>query len=255
MEKARKKIGFEEVWASIHELSERQKETDRQIRDTSKQFKETDIYLKEKFSELREQVQETGKQIKETGKQQKETNKQLKETDKQLKETDKLQKETDRQLKETDRQLREKFSELKDYVGGIGRNNGDVAESYFYETILNTMKIGELDFEIIEKNVKRKNRRQNLEGEYDIILTNSESIAIIEVKYKLHPDDIDKIVNKKIPVFKKLFPEKKDYKLYIVVAGLSIPDDSKKLAFKHGFFVLTQGGGKLNLEHDDIKTY
>ncbi|KPA19591.1 hypothetical protein MHK_000186 [Candidatus Magnetomorum sp. HK-1] len=195
MDTAQKKIGPDEVWASIYELSQRQKETDRQL------------------------------------------------------------KETDRQLKETDSYLREKFSELKKYVGGIGRNNGDVAETYFYETLSNTMKIGDLDFDIIEKNVKRKNRRQNLEGEYDIILTNSESIALIEVKYKLHPNDIEKLVNKKIPVFKKIFPEKKDYKLYIVVAGLTIPDNSKKLAFDHGFFVLTQGAGELNLEHGDIKTY
>jgi len=195
MEKIHKKIGYEDVWASIHELSQRQKETDRQL------------------------------------------------------------KETDRQLKETDKHLKEKFSELKEYVGGIARNNGDVAESYFYETIADTMKIGELDFDIIEKNVKRMNRRQNIRGEYDIILINSESIAIVEIKYKLHPGDIEKIVNKKIPVFKKLFPEKKDFKLYIAVAGLSVPDDSKKLAFKHGFFVLTQGGGKLNLEHDYIKIY
>ena len=206
METTLKQIGFKEVWASLHELTQRQKETDRQM-------KENDRNLTKKFSELREFI------------------------------------------KETDNHLKEKFSELKDYVGGIGRNNGDVAETYFYETISNTMKIGELDFDIIEKNVKRKNKRQNMEGEYDIIMTNSDSIAMIEIKYKLHPDDIEKIVNKKIPVFKQLFPEKKDYKLYIVVAGLTIPDESKKLAFKHGFFVLTQGAGQLNIEHDDIKSY
>jgi len=210
MNTARKKIGIDDVWAVIHELTLSQKETERQ-------FKEH-----------------------------------LKETDRQLKEQ---LKETDRQLKETDRHLKEKFSELKEYVGGIGRNNGDLAESYFYETLANTMKIGDLDFDFIEKNVKRINRRQNLEGEYDIILTNSESIAIIEVKYKFHPNDIDKVLNKKIPTFKKLFPDKKDYKLYIVIAALTIPDDTKKLAFDNGFFVLTQGGGKINLEHDIIKAY
>jgi len=202
LEKTRKKIGFEEVWASIHELTQRQKETDRQ----------------------------------------------QKETDRQLK-------ETDRQLKETDRQLKEKFSDLKEYVGGIGKNIGDAAESYFYETLANTMKIGDLDFDFIDKNVKRKNRRQNIEGEYDIILTNSESIAIIEIKHKFHPNDIDKLLNKKLPAFKKLFPDKKDYNIYIVVAGLSIPDDTKKLAFENGFFVMTQGGGKINVEHVDIKAY
>jgi len=230
MENTRKKIGFEDVWASIHELTQRQKETDRQLK-------------------------ETDRQIKETGEQLKETDRQLKETDRQVKETDKQIKETGEQLKETDQYLKEKFLDLKEYVGGIGRNIGDAAESYFYETLANSMKIGNLDFDFIDKNVKRKNRRQNIEGEYDIILTNSESIAIIEIKHKFHPNDIDKLLSKKIPAFKKLFPDKKDYKIYFVVAGFSIPDDTKKLAFENGFFVMTQGGGKINVEHVDIKAY
>ncbi|ETR68220.1 MAG: hypothetical protein OMM_04687 [Candidatus Magnetoglobus multicellularis str. Araruama] len=174
METTIKKIGFEEVWASIHDLTQRQKETDRQM-------KENNRYLTNQFSELRESIKETGRQIQ----------------------------ETDRQMKETDNHLREKFSDLKDYVGAIARNNGDFAETYFYETLSNTMKIGDLDFDFIEQNVKRINRRQNLAGEYDIILTNSDSIAMIEIKYKLHPNDIEKIVHKKIPVFKQLFPEKR----------------------------------------------
>jgi len=224
METDLKQIGFKEVWATIQELAERQKATDRQI-------KETNAHLNSQLSELRESIRDSDRQTKESIR------------------------DTDRQMKKTDNHLKEKFSDLKDYVGAIGRNNGDVAETYFYKTIANTMKIGELDFEIIEQNVKRKNRRKNMEGEYDIILTNSDSVAMVEIKYKLHPADIEKIVNKTIPVFKKLFPEKKDYKLYIVVAGMTIPDESKKLAFKHGFFVLTQGGGTLNIEHDHVKAY
>ena len=209
MENTGQQIGFREVWASIHELTQRQKETDRQIKETGKRQKETD------------------KQIKENGK----------------------------QLKETDRYLKEKFADLKEYVGGIGRNIGDAAESYFYETLANTMKIGDLDFDFIDKNVKRKNKRQNIEGEYDIILTNSESIAIIEIKHKFHSNDIDKLLNKKLPAFKKLFPDKKDFIIYFVVGGLSIPDDTKKLAFENGFFVMTQGGEKKNVDHIGIKAY
>jgi len=245
METTLKQIGFKEVWASIQELAERQKTTDRQIKATDRQIKENNNHLNSQISELRDSIRDTDRQIKENNNH---LNSQISELRESIR-------DTDRQMKETDNHLKEKFSDLKDYVGAIGRNNGDVAETYFYETIANTMKIGELDFEIIEQNVKRKNRRKNMEGEYDIILTNSDSIAMVEIKYKLHPDDIEKIVNKTIPVFKKLFPEKKDYKLYIVVAGMTIPDESKKLAFKHGFFVLTQGGGTLNIEHDHVKAY
>ena len=186
---------------------------------------------------------------------QKETDRQLKETDRQLKETSQSQKETDRQLKESFKVIRKEFSELKKYVGGIGRNNGDVAESYFYETLAKKMKIGNLNFHFIEKNVKKENRKEKLKGEYDIILTNSDSIAIVETKYKVHQNDIEKIKSKTIPNFRKLFPEKENYKIYAVIAGLCIPDDSIKLAFDYGFYVLTHGGGRLKIDHGDIKVY
>ena len=58
------KPSFESVWALLQEISERQKETDRQIR-------------------------ETDRIVKENAERQKETDRQMKETDRQMKETDK----------------------------------------------------------------------------------------------------------------------------------------------------------------------
>jgi len=51
-----------------------------------------------------------------------------------------------------------------------------------------------------------KSRRQGLEDEYDIVLYNHASVAIIEVKYKAHTKDIP-IVLKKAETFRLLFPE------------------------------------------------
>jgi len=51
-----------------------------------------------------------------------------------------------------------------------------------------------------------KSRRQGLEDEYDIVLYNHTSVAIIEVKYKAHTKDIP-IVLKKAETFRILFPE------------------------------------------------
>ncbi|MCL1818000.1 MAG: DUF3782 domain-containing protein, partial [Spirochaetaceae bacterium] len=66
-------LTFEKVWASLQEVAERQKETDRLIQETDRQQKET-----------AKQQEETAKQQEETAKQQKETAKQMKETDRQL---------------------------------------------------------------------------------------------------------------------------------------------------------------------------
>ncbi|GHV92745.1 hypothetical protein AGMMS50268_32480 [Spirochaetia bacterium] len=51
-------LTFEKVWASIMELKESQKETDRQLKETDRQMKET-----------REEIKENGRQMRESGKQ------------------------------------------------------------------------------------------------------------------------------------------------------------------------------------------
>ena len=63
---------------------------------------------------------------------QKETDRQQKETDIQIKELSGSQKETDIQLKETGRKL-DKVAKM---LGGIGDNQGDVAEDFFIIVLL-----------------------------------------------------------------------------------------------------------------------
>ncbi len=173
----------------------------------------------------------------------------------QIKETDRQMKETDRQMKETDKHLREKFSDLKDYVGNVGKNNGAVAESFFYNTLAKTMKLDRFTFDFIEPNVERINRRQNMKGEYDIVLTNSTVIVIVETKYKVHPNDIKKFKEKKLPMFRKLFPDKKNYILYGAIAGMAFPSEIKEMALEQGLFVLTQGKGNITVEKSDIQDF
>jgi len=180
---------------------------------------------------------------------------QMKETDRQIKSTDRQIKETDRQRKETERYLREKFSELKEYVGNIGQNNGAVAESFFYNTLAKSMKIDEFTFDFIDANVERQNRRQNIKGEYDIVLYNSSVITIVETKYKVHPNDIKALKEKKLPMFRRLYPDKKDFTLYGAIAGMAFPPEVKKMALEQGLFVLTQGGGNIHVEKSNLQTF
>ncbi|CAN2045550.1 DUF3782 domain-containing protein [Candidatus Magnetomoraceae bacterium gMMP-1] len=238
----------------------------------------TDINLKELVASLAVSQKETDRQLKETDRQLKETDRQLKETDKQWKETDRMltksfqelslsqkeltlsqkelslsQKETDKQLKESDRVLTKKFEKVSEIVGNIGNNNGDVAEDFFFNGLSENPELGELKFDVIDRNVTRRTKR--LEGEFDIVLTNSHTLVIIEVKYKLHPNDVDNVLNKKLPNFKKLFPQYKDFKMYGAVAAFSIPNESKHKAKEYGFFILTQSGNNIKILNDKARAY
>jgi hypothetical protein len=63
-------LTFEKVWASLRDVAERFKETDRQFKETDRKFKETDRQIKEtdrKFKETDKQFKETDRKISRLG--------------------------------------------------------------------------------------------------------------------------------------------------------------------------------------------
>ena len=154
------------------------------------------------------------------------------------------QKETDAQLKETDRKL-DKVAKM---LGGISTNQGDVAEDFFYNSLIKDNHLGSLAFDDVTKNMSK--HRGQLQEEYDIFLTNGNAIAIIEVKYKAHLEDIGKL-ERKFNNFKKLFPIYKDYKLYGAMASFYFNEETKDELLKQGYFVVERSADLLKAENSD----
>ena len=65
-------------------------------------------------------------------------------------------------------------------------------------------------------------------------------MAIIEVKYKVHPNVIDSL-EKKIEHL-KLMKEYKNYNIYAGVAGFKVPKEVIRKAEEKGYFVLKRKG-------------
>ncbi len=170
-----------------------------------------------------------------------------KQTDEQFRKTDEQFRKTDDKFGKERELLNEKFiqtdneiKKLSKLLGNIANNQGDVAEEFFFNTLRDTLKVGNLKFDDIAKNQFKE--RGGVRDEFDIFLTNGDSVAIVEVKYKAHENDIEKIKTKKVPNFRKLFPIYKDYKLYVGIAGFHINEDIVKKAEENGFFVLKRKG-------------
>ena len=70
---------------------------------------------------------------------------------------------------------------------------------------------------------------------------------IVEVKYKAHENDLDKL-DRKMKNFKKLFPIYQNFKQYGAIASFHINDDAKKEALKRGYFVLQRSGDLVHTE-------
>ncbi len=238
---------FKEIRQLLSELAISQIETSEMFKETDKKFKETDKLLTEKFRETDKKFKETDKKFKETDKKFKETDKLLtekfRETDKKFKETDKLLTEkfieTDKDFQETKRFIRE----LGKQIGGIGNSNGAFAEEFFYHGFDATMIVNGIKYDYISRNQNKK--INNIKGEYDIVLTNKNKILVIEVKYKLNKDQVIAFYEKKLPIFKTLFPEFKNFTIYGSVASLSFEKNSQKAAQECGLLVFTQSGDSI----------
>ena len=152
------------------------------------------------------------------------------------------QQKTDEQMKKTDskfQEIQEEIKKLSKYIGNIGNNEGDIAEEFFYNS-LHDRKVGGITYDFINKNITRK--RDDVEDEFDIVLVNGEDIAIIEVKYKAHERDLQRLLHKKYTNFKKLYPEYKNYKHHLGLASFYMSDDLKEEALSNQVMILRRKG-------------
>ena len=126
-------------------------------------------------------------------------------------------------------------------MGGIGNNLGDVAEEYSYSSLRHRKSLNGIKYDGVAR---------NLTGfvddrEWDLVLKKGDSVAVIEVKHKPHPNDIIDFATKKLPYFRQSQPEFANYKVYGGVAGMAFPASLKKQAEDLGLLALTQDGGKV----------
>ena len=146
------------------------------------------------------------------------------------------QAETDKQMKETQKTLK-KVTKL---VGNISNNQGDIAEEFFYNSLENNPTLAGINYDFIENNIHRS--KNKIEDEYDIFLVNGNDIAIIEVKYKAHKNDVEKLINKKYENFKILYPEYKNYNHHLGLASFNINESVKDIALKNNVILLQRKG-------------
>ena len=154
------------------------------------------------------------------------------------------QKITDEQMKRTD----EKLERIGISLGNVTNNQGDVAEEFFFNSLIKNNHLGSIHFDDVVKNMEK--HRGQLQEEYDLVMTNGDAVAIVEVKYKAHENDLDKL-DRKMTNFKKLFPIYQHYKQYGAIATFHINDAAKQEALKRGYFVLQRSGDLVHTESSD----
>ena len=178
------------------------------------------------------------------------------ETDRLIKEVGEKQMETDRQMAATDRKIAKTERLVKNIgktLGGMGNSHGDFAEEYFF----NAFEDGETNFfgekfDKISKNLKYQ--LNGLEDEYDVVMFNHSSVAIVESKYRARKEDLPSVL-KKVDTFRILFPHYKNYKIYLGYAAMSFTRDIEQEFEDNGIAVIKQVGDKVIINENKLKTF
>jgi hypothetical protein len=137
-------------------------------------------------------------------------------------------------------------------IGGMGRNQGDVAEEFFYNSLLSKPVVGTVHFDHVSPNVIVGSKKK--QSEFDIVLTNGSSVAIVEVKYKVHASDLDQ-VEAQMKRYREIYPAYKNHKLYGGIAGFSVPPEVVKSAHERGLFVLKRKGDAYAVDAKEMRAF
>jgi hypothetical protein len=91
--------------------------------------------------------------------------------------------------------------------------------------------------------------------EFDIALLNCESIALIEVKNRIHPSFVKELAEERIEKFRKFFPNYGNCAAYLGIAGFSFSDEVLDQASRYGIGIIKQVGEGVEIEAKNLRAY
>lgn len=185
-----------------------------------------------------------------------ETAEMQKENARRFQELFEAQKETDRKFQETDRRFQETeriVDKICGKLGNIDTNIGYAAETYFHTALAKSLTFGNIRFDELIPNLKKE--RRGASCEFDLVMVNHEAVAIIEVKHRIHPSLPEEMATRKVEQFRTFFPEYKNYRLYLGVAGLSMDGTVVENVRDFGVGVLKQDGDTIESFDVPLKAY
>ena len=154
------------------------------------------------------------------------------------------------EFKAADKKLQKELAELtratrdmRKETGGMNNTQGRATEEFFLRALDKERRLGDLEFKHIRANVRAFDHGQ--EAEFDILMTNGEVVAVIEVKHKLRCEDVERMHDWTLPNFRRFMREYDDNTLAPAMACIIAQRNALALAHKYGYAVLRPGGQKV----------
>jgi len=179
-----------------------------------------------------------------------------KETERIMQETIAIQKEVSDMQKENALQLKkleENLDKLGIQIGGVSNNQGHHAEQFFQGVFEKKLEFGRIKYDEMIYNLAYKGKKYKIE--FDIALVNGDSVALIEVKNRIHPDFVKELAEERVEKFREYFREFENYDVYLGIAGFSFCDEVLEQASRYGIGVVRQVGEGVEVQANNLKVY
>ena len=157
------------------------------------------------------------------------------------------QKETEQILKETALQMKESKAEFNEKLGNYINLFGDFTEYTMAPKLREKfMELG-LDFPRTNRNMKVKDKVNNIFLETDVMLENGDKAMMVEIKTQLTVERINKYIERleKMRKYADLHGDKRTF--LGAVAGVVVDDEVREYALNHGLYLIEPAGADLNI--------
>ncbi|MEC7559646.1 MAG: hypothetical protein VYD03_00150 [Pseudomonadota bacterium] len=210
--------------------------TDQELHDLVASFASERQYIQQLQANSERLQASTERQLAKITTQLAATDAQLAATDAQLQANAVQQAQTEAKLNRT----AEKIDRLAERYGGVSNSQGAVAEEFYYNSLKDKPVLIGMNFDSIYKNIA--GNRHGVEDEFDLVLVNRDNVFVLEIKYKAHPRDLARLLEKKRSNFNTLLPQYKDHTQHSGLAAFHLPDEVKHAALARGIHLLQRKG-------------
>jgi len=133
------------------------------------------------------------------------------------------------------------------------------AEELFFNTLSEKKEFAGVHFDDVRDDfgyLLKLPGGKRVEDQFDIVMLNDTSVAIIETKYKARKADVETLAERKVKNFKILFPAYKDLNIYLGLGALAFDKDVIEKAREYGVGLLKQVGDTIEYATDwEVKAY
>jgi len=145
------------------------------------------------------------------------------------------------------------IKELSRRMGGIDDNQGYHAEQYFQNAFAEKPVFGGIKYDEMVPNLAHKDKEGEIE--FDIALINGDSVALIEVKNRIHPKFVRELAEDRVKKFREFFPKYGKYKTFLGIAGFSFGKKVMEEAKKYGIGLIRQVGNSMEIRAEKLRVY